>query len=119
MTMTMLIDGDAERAAEAARRLQRFVRSRASRRAFEAVTSKEAIEKLKRMFFDDRARKAGAESNPLYTTAVLSARNVLRTDVQVVEALEHAWKQVKTAFGCTADTNGLNFAQYSLSLIHI
>ena len=67
--------------------------------------------KLKSMFLDDRAKKAGAESNPLYTTAVLSARNTLRTDVRVIEALDHAWVKVKAAFG-TPEANGLSFGQY-------
>ena len=87
---------------QAALRLQRYIRSRNAMRSLRSITSKEAIAKLKAMFLDDRAIRAGAASNPLYATGVLAARNALRTDPQVVEALSQAWMAVNEAFGSPA-----------------
>ena len=89
--------------------LQRLIRSRAAMRSFRAITTKEAIAKLRGMFIDDRARKAGADTNPLYANAVLASRNALRTDLLVVQALAHFWTNVNLAAG---GSNGLNFDQY-------
>lgn len=97
---------------QAALRLQRYIRSRNAMRSLRSITSKEAIAKLKAMFLDDRAIRAGAASNPLYATGVLAARNALRTDPQVVEALSQAWMAVNEAFGSPAGMPGLNHNQY-------
>ena len=79
--MGLETDGaDAQREMQAVLRLQRFVRSRAAMRRFRAITSKDAIMKLRSMFIDDRARSAGADLNPLYANAVLASRNALRSD---------------------------------------
>ena len=96
---------------DAARRLQRFIRSRAARRALRLITSKETIDKLKAMFLDDRAIKAGAASNPMYATGMLSARNQLRMDYHVISTLSRSWDTVRTALG-VPDADGLSFDQY-------
>ena len=93
----------------AAIRLQRFFKSRKSRRAFEALTSKETIARLKALFLDDRAKKAGAEASPLYTVAALSQRDALRNDARVVSALAAAWTAVTEA---TDSDTALNYTAY-------
>ena len=91
---------DEEAAAEpltpesAAIRLQRFVRSRKSRRAFAFLTSRETLDRLKALFLDDRAKKAGAEKSPLYSMQALAQRDALRHDAHVVQALADAWEGV-------------------------
>lgn len=107
-------DGHTPAEVKAALRLQRFVRSERARRALRLVTSKETIHKLKAMFFDQRALRAGADSNPLYATAVLSSRNQLRMDAKVVAALAQAWKMVKAALRIANDADCLTFDQYEM-----
>lgn len=108
MTVVALVEDAEEDAADlplpppltqeaAAIRLQRFRRSLKSRRAFELLTSRDTLERLKALFMDDRALKAGADKSPLYTMQALSQRDALRHLPRVVEALEAAWVAVREA----------------------
>ena len=83
----------------ACRLLQRFFRSRKAKRAFEMLTSKETIQRLKDMFLDPKALAAGAADSELYTIGMLSARDALRTDPLVIAALDDAWSAATAAAG--------------------
>lgn len=96
----------------AARVLQKAFRSRKARAMLAALTSKENLERLKAMFMDDRAKKAGAENNPLYAMGALAQRDALRSHPQVVAALGDAWRLVTAAVGFEGE--GLSFHGYSL-----
>lgn len=86
----------------AARFLQRYVRSKKARKAFELLTSRETINKLKALFLDPRAIAAGAEKSPLYSLATLAARDALRTHASVVSALADAWESIQEACSLVA-----------------
>jgi hypothetical protein len=96
----------------AARVLQKSFRSRRARAMFMALTSKENLQRLKGMFLDDRAKKAGAAYNPLYAMGALAQRDALRSHPQVVAALNDAWRLVTAAVGY--EGQGLSFDTYAI-----
>lgn len=66
------------------------------------------METLRALFLDEEARRAGAESNVLYTGAALKVRAMLRHSTQVRAALTEAWRAIVAPEGKA----GLSRAEY-------
>lgn len=71
----------------------------------------QAVAELRTTYMDDRALKAGANSNPLYSDAALAARDALRTTTEVERALAAAWAACRACVG-HADATGLTHDEY-------
>ena len=80
--------------------IQRFVRSRvlssgqAARNMWTNITSNDALEKLRALYLDERAIRAGAKDSALYTDEMLAKREALRTHELVHRSLENLWVSI-------------------------
>ena len=80
--------------------IQRFVRSRvlssgqAARNMWSNITSNDALEKLRALYLDERAIRAGAKDSALYTDEMLAKREALRTHEVVHRSLENLWVSI-------------------------
>ena len=83
-----------ERRWAAASVIQRCWKGRKARKLWRG-----AVDKLRSAFIDPRAQAAGAEDSPWYTDAALAARDALREDKAVGNALDDAWRAVAEASG--------------------
>lgn len=98
-----------ERRWAAACTIQRCVRGKKSRANIDMWMG--AVRKLRDSFIDERAVRAGVASNPMYSDANLAARDALRENETVLEALEDAWVACRNASG-RPDATGLNQEEY-------
>jgi hypothetical protein len=73
-----------------ARILQRFFRAKQQGAAWRELLAN--VPKLRQEYIDEAALRAGAASNPLYSDGMLAAREKLRHDPLVVQALDKAWE---------------------------
>ena len=80
-------------------------RNREKRRLLRMIPD---METLRALFLDEEARRAGAESNVLYTGAALKVRAMLRHSTQVRAALTEAWRAIVAPEGKA----GLSRAEY-------
>jgi hypothetical protein len=79
--------------------IQHFARSRvlssgqsvsqSARNMWLNITNKEALEKLRALYLDERAIRAGARESALYTDEMLARREALRSHELVHRALEN------------------------------
>ena len=75
--------------------LQRFVRSRRMRKEGKGMLALwPSLSKLRGLYLDDRAIKAGAKESEMYTDEMIVRRETLRSDNLVQAALEEFWVSV-------------------------
>jgi len=84
--------------------IQHFARSRvlssgqsvsqSARNMWLNITNKEALEKLRALYLDERAIRAGARESALYTDEMLARREALRSHELVHRALENLWVSI-------------------------
>jgi hypothetical protein len=80
--------------------IQHFARSRvlssgqSARNMWSNIANKEALEKLRALYLDERAIRAGARESALYTDEMLARREALRSHELVHRALENLWVSI-------------------------
>ena len=82
--------------------IQHFARARSrvlssgqpARNMWSNITNKEALGKLRAMYLDERAIRAGARESALYTDEMLARREALRSHELVYRALENIWVSI-------------------------
>ena len=78
--------------------LQRFVRSRRMRKEGKGMLALwPSLSKLRGLYLDDRAIKAGAQNSEMYTDEMIVRRETLRSNDLVQAALEEFWVSVPRA----------------------
>ena len=85
-------DGTGMSLEEAATKVQRMYRNRSQRMSWQTLLKE--IPKLREAYIDETALQAGAASNPLYSDRMLAAREKLRNDPIVVDAMDRAWESM-------------------------
>ena len=104
--LTWAEEKSSERRDAAARRLQRYFKSKKLQRMWD-----QTIENLQKQFLDPRAVAAGATDNKWYSNTALAVRNALKQASEVEEGLLYAWNAIAEAVG-TCD--GLNYDMYTV-----
>jgi hypothetical protein len=80
--------------------IQHFARARvlssgqSARNMWSNIANKEALEKLRALYLDERAIRAGARESALYTDEMLARREALRSHELVHRALENLWVSI-------------------------
>ena len=100
---------------DAARRIQSFLRSRLRRGHGKRMLAMwPSLSRLKELYLDREAVKAGAKDSKWYTNEMIVQREALKNDPMVVAALAEAWTVITSAsFSPGGASASLSFESYA------